>query len=447
MILFFKKLWRSISFSGLNNSMDSDLKKKIILCNRIALLAGILITLTSLNFLRYPTLFFMMISASFIYASPILFNKLKWYNFGRFVLVVSPPIFTLTGGGLMTDGANISYKFSLISIIICPILIFQLSEKLKMWIGIMWVLICFLLYDYITDSLSRLPEIRSDTDVETPYLITIGGFVTMIFFIMAFNYLMGINKKNEKRLDAILHNAKEKNLIISNKNQQLEEQFQSIQKQRHEIENMNQILKSQVLKAQMNPHFIFNCLNSIQHFIMQNDAAQAMGYMSKFSKLMRQVLENSTNEFASIADELKTLSYYIELEQLRCNHGFEYEFIIDEQIDQLNTEMPSMLLQPFVENAILHGLRNKPTVGMLKIIMLYQHEHILCIIEDDGIGREAAAKLKMAKNISHKSRAIDINTKRIALMQSNAGIITQDLKDEKDSPLGTRVEIRIPIND
>ena len=427
--------------------MDSDLKKKVILCNRISLFAGILIVLSSLNFLKYPSLFLLTLLSAFCYSSSILFNKLKWYNISRLSLIMSPSIFILIGGGLMTEGPNISYKFSLISVIICPILTFQLSEKIKMWIGITWVLMCFLLYDYVTNSIGRFSEIPSDSDIENPLFINMGGMISMLFFIAAFNYLMGINKKNEKKLDIILQNAKEKNLIISNKNLQLEEQFQSIQKQRQEIENMNQILKSQVLKAQMNPHFIFNCLNSIQHFIMQNDAAQAMGYMSKFSKLMRQVLENSTNEFASIADELKTLSYYIELEQLRCTHAFNYEFILDEQIDQHNTEMPSMLLQPFVENAILHGLRNMSTVGLLKIIMLYQHEHILCIIEDNGIGREAAAKLRMAKNITHKSRAIDINTKRIALMQSNAGIITQDLKDEKGRPLGTRVEIRIPIND
>ncbi len=447
MRFFFKKIWQNVSFSGLNNDMNSDLKKKIILCNKIAFLAGILIFFSTLNFIRFPTVFIISLISAFTYASPIILNRYQWYNFSRFVLVITPPIFILIGGGLMTDGPNTSYKFSLISVIICPILLFQLSEKNKMYIGIAWIILWFLLYDFITNNIGRLPEIAADTDAEAPYLITMGGLISMIFFIMSFIYLMNINKKNEKRLDAILNNAKEKNLIISNKNQQLEAQFQSIHKQRHEIENMNQLLKSQMLKAQMNPHFIFNCLNSIQHFIMQNDAAQAMGYMSKFSKLMRQVLENSTNEFASIADELKTLSYYIELEQLRCNYGFNYEFIIDEQIDQHNTEMPSMLLQPFVENAILHGLRNMSTVGLLKIIMLYQHEHILCIIEDNGIGREAAAKLKMAKNISHKSRAIDINTKRIALMQSNAGIITQDLKDEKGSPLGTRVEIRIPIND
>jgi sensor histidine kinase YesM len=108
--------------------------------------------------------------------------------------------------------------------------------------------------------------------------------------------------------------------------------------------------------------------------------------------------------------------------------------------------MPSMLLQPFVENAIVHGLRNKKTQGFLKVILLYQHERILCIIEDNGIGRAAAATLKLAKNISHKSRAIDINTKRLSLMQSNATIITQDLKDPDGNPAGTRVEINIPLN-
>ena len=160
---------------------------------------------------------------------------------------------------------------------------------------------------------------------------------------------------------------------------------------------------------------------------------------------MRSVLENSTNENVSLSDEIKTLTYYVELEQLRYNNSFSFEFIIDEQLDQLNTEIPSMLLQPFVENAIIHGLRHRKTPGLLKVMLLHQHENILCIIEDNGIGRIAAAKLRVAKNIAHKSRAIDINTERIFLMQRNATIITQDLYDVDRTSTGTRVEINVPI--
>ncbi|MBK7882694.1 MAG: histidine kinase [Chitinophagaceae bacterium] len=422
------------------------MKKKIILCNRIAILAGLLVMLPTFNFIKIPTLFFIMGSASLTYVSPIIFNRLKWYNFSRFILVVTPPLYILLGGGLMTSGPNYTYKYALISVIIAPILLFQLSEKVKMWIGIGWVILSFISYDTVMNAIPRLPEIQSDQDVDGPVFVMFGGLISMVFFIMAFNYLMDINKKYEKRLSFILLNAKQKNHLISQKNILLEGQYKSIQEQQQEIEQINQMLRSQVLKAQMNPHFIFNCLNSIQHFIIQNDAASAMSYMSKFSKLMRQVLENSTNENVPIADEMKTLTYYIELEQLRYNNSFKFEFSIDEQIDQLNTEMPSMLLQPFVENAIIHGFRNKNKPGFLKVILLYQHERILCIIEDNGIGRAAAAKFNITKNMSHKSRAIDINTKRISLMQSNATIITQDLTDSDGNPAGTRVEINIPAN-
>jgi hypothetical protein len=442
----FKAIWNNISFSGLSNSMSNDIKKKIILCNRIAILTGILTFLTVFHTLKAPTLFYITICATFTFTLPILFNKLKWYNFSRFILVIAPPIYLLIGGGLITEGPNYTYKCALITVIIAPILLFQLSEKVKMWIGSSWVLLCFVFYDIITSSIDRLPEIKSDTELDGPVFITLAGLISMGFFIMAFNYLMGINKRYEKRLSLILQNTKEKNKLISQKNILLEDQYKSISEQQREIEQINQMLRSQVLKAQMNPHFIFNCLNSIQHFIMENDAASAMNYISKFSKLMRQVLENSTNENIYIVDEMKTLSYYIDLEKLRYNNSFDFELLIDEQIDQFNTEMPSMLLQPFVENAIVHGLRNKQAQGLLKVILLYQHERILCVIEDNGIGREAAATLKLAKNISHKSRAIDINTKRLALMQSDATIITQDLKDAEGNPAGTRVEINIPMN-
>jgi hypothetical protein len=443
---YLKKIWNTISFSGINNSMDSDVKKKIILCNRIAISAGLLVSLTGINFIKVPTMLFTMTLASITYTSAILFNRFKWYNVSRFILVVTPPIFILIGGGFLTDGPNYSYRYSLISVIITPLLLFQISEKVKMWIGTAWVLVCFILYDVITKAIPRLPQIAKDVDVDGPMFITFGGFFSLFFLIIAFYYLMDINKKYEKRLGVMLKNTKQKNLLISEKRSLLETQYQSIQNQQEVIEKMNETLRSKVLKAQMNPHFIFNCLNSIQHFVMQNDAASAMGYISKFSKLMRRVLENSTNENVSVADEIKTLTYYIELEQLRYNNGFNFEFIIDEQLDQLNTEMPSMLLQPFVENSIIHGLRSKTTPGLLKIMLLDQHEHLLCVIEDNGIGRAAAAKLKSAKNIDHKSRAIDINTERIFLMQKNATIITQDLNDADGHAIGTRVEINIPIN-
>src|SRR5690606_25746200 len=136
-----------------------------------------------------------------------------------------------------------------------------------------------------------------------------------------------------------------KNLEIANKNR--------------EIEEVNKELEKRMLRAQMDPHFIFNCLNGIQHFITANDKHNALRYLSRFSQLVRQVLENSVNTIAPLADELRLLELYIELEALRFGQRFEHEIAVDPDLDIHNIEVPFLLLQPYVENAIQHGLRHR----------------------------------------------------------------------------------------
>jgi len=203
------------------------------------------------------------------------------------------------------------------------------------------------------------------------------------------------------------------------------------------------------LRQQMNPHFIFNTLNSIQYYMYQHDKIATNNYLTKFSSLMRKTLENSQHTAIPIKDELDALGLYLELETLRFKEKFHYSIHVDEEIDTLIYKIPTMLIQPYVENAICHGLINKEGKGYLRIDLNLHNDHIACIIEDDGIGREAAMELKRNKNENHNSLGTRITESRLNLVNTLYGtsmkVIYTDLKDHFDRPNGTRVEIQIPI--
>ena len=211
---------------------------------------------------------------------------------------------------------------------------------------------------------------------------------------------------------------------------------------------MNQELERKALRAQMDPHFIFNSMNSIQHFITTNDKTSALKYLSKFSKLIRQILENSVNHQVPIADEIKLLEHYIQLEALRFDQQFDHKIEIDENLDIHDTEIPFLLIQPYVENAILHGLNHKDEKGHLKVKLQDQEQHILCTVEDDGVGREKAARLKKGKH--HISRGMNVTARRLELLNRNKKnktlVQVTDLYDQNDHVAGTKVEIKIPVD-
>jgi LytS/YehU family sensor histidine kinase len=164
---------------------------------------------------------------------------------------------------------------------------------------------------------------------------------------------------------------------------------------------------------------------------------------------MRKTLENSQHTSIPIRDEMDALELYLQLEALRFKEKFNYEIIIDEEIDTLLYKMPTMLIQPYVENAIIHGLINKDEKGLLKVDLLLEDNCIGCTIEDNGIGREAAQIIKKKKNGNHNSLGTTITESRLKLVNSlygrNMKILYTDLKNDNGHPVGTRVEIHIPI--
>jgi PAS domain S-box-containing protein len=203
-------------------------------------------------------------------------------------------------------------------------------------------------------------------------------------------------------------------------------------------------LKLMALRAAMNPHFIFNTLNSIQYYIMENDQRNAVNYLSTFSKLIRSILNHSVVSKVKLNEELEMLRHYITLEQMRFENKFDFTFDVDSAIDTANIEIPSMLIQPFVENAILHGINNKPGRGTLKISVKGSSDSILFEVEDDGVGRGATQKLHQQKLSEHKSHGTALTQERLRLINTrrNVSLEIVDL-DKNGSPAGTKVKIWI----
>ncbi|HPI68535.1 MAG TPA: histidine kinase [Bacteroidales bacterium] len=203
------------------------------------------------------------------------------------------------------------------------------------------------------------------------------------------------------------------------------------------------------LRQQMNPHFIFNTLNSIQYYMYQHDKLATNNYLTKFSNLMRKVLENSNHTSVSLRDELDAINLYLELESLRFSGKFDYRITVDEEIDPFLFKIPTMLIQPYVENSICHGLMPKAEKGYVNIGFRLDKDHITCTIEDNGIGREAAGEISKQRKSNHNSMGTKIVSSRLDLVNELYGTSLKtvyfDLVNDKGEPEGTRVEIHIPI--
>jgi ligand-binding sensor domain-containing protein/anti-sigma regulatory factor (Ser/Thr protein kinase) len=206
-----------------------------------------------------------------------------------------------------------------------------------------------------------------------------------------------------------------------------------------------QNLEMQSLRSQMNPHFIFNTLNSINSFIIQNHTDLASAYLTKFSKLMRNILDHSKQETVSLLKELQTLQMYLELESVRLEHKFDYSIIVDKAIAADMLQVPSLIIQPFVENALWHGLRNKQSGGHIQVNIKAKPDNRITIsISDDGIGRAAAGVLKKDQ-VQHKSYGIEITAARVHLLNPENSIVTTDLYTTAQIPCGTKVDIELKI--
>ncbi|MBS1750908.1 MAG: histidine kinase, partial [Bacteroidetes bacterium] len=265
------------------------------------------------------------------------------------------------------------------------------------------------------------------------------SFISAIALISIFTGLMIRNNRLKRKRDQLQLMMTEANIALEK--QKREQEVAQLQYQKTELE-------MQALRAQMNPHFIFNCLNSINRFIMNSDAAKAADHLTKFAKLIRIVLEQSGKPFVLFEDELKCLRLYMDLEALRFENPFQYEIHYN-GTDISSVMIPTLIIQPFVENAIWHGLRGKEEEGKIDISINREKNVLHCRICDNGIGRAAAAKEK--NNVEKKSFGIDLTQNRLRLInfndQNEPAITFSDLVNENGQCAGTRVDISIPVRE
>ncbi len=219
-----------------------------------------------------------------------------------------------------------------------------------------------------------------------------------------------------------------------------------------ELETQMLQLKQKTLQLQMNPHVIFNTLNSIQQYILNNDAGNAVSYLSSFSKLMRRILNNSNERYITLADEIEAVSLYLQLESMRLGNRFNYNIKVDPEIDAKNIEIAPLIIQPFVENAIIHGLVPKKDDCLLSIrFSKISSDKLLCVVEDNGVGRKYSEKMKQERGASHKSYGMSITRRRLETLtkisNDDFSVEIVDLYDDNGNPSGTRVNIVISFYD
>jgi len=222
--------------------------------------------------------------------------------------------------------------------------------------------------------------------------------------------------------------------------------MREVKKRNMVTEELNKF-RQRALSAQMNPHFIYNSLNSVQSYILKNDREKSSNYLSKFGSLMRRILDNSQNPVITLEEELEALKVYIEMELIRFRNSFSFHLNIDEKIDVENIKVPPLIIQPYVENAIHHGLRLKEGERNLWINITKLDNKICIVIEDDGVGRKEAFQIRQKSQNRLKSYGTEITDKRLGLFKelykNEVEINIIDVNEGHEGPKGTRVEIYI----
>ena len=287
------------------------------------------------------------------------------------------------------------------------------------------------------DNQLKTQQLKQEALIRNGLIAGLFGFILIALFILR---TLLLKRKNEK----LKHRQFENEMKL----QHLENE-----KKQAELQQQAAELEMQALRAQMNPHFIFNCLNSINRFIIKNESKAASIYLTRFSRLIRMVLINSQKPLIALEDELQMLRLYLDMERLRFKDSFNYRISFLNTMEGDNIFIPPLLLQPFCENAIWHGLMHLPAgrqgkgEGRLDIELSIENDILICGIKDNGIGRQKAGELKTKSAEKEKSMGLKITTGRLALLNREKGVHTfyniEDLLDEHGEPAGTKVNLKI----
>jgi LytS/YehU family sensor histidine kinase len=302
------------------------------------------------------------------------------------------------------------------------------------------------------------------------FWVFLGLALEALFFAFALAYRNRLVEVEKNQMQVRYAEQLERQLEFRTKEVQAQSKILEEQHIRQLESNFEQKIaetEMTALRAQMNPHFIFNCLNSIKLYTLENDALTASEYLTKFSRLIRLVLENSRSEKVTLENELNTLELYIEMEAMRFKNKVKYHITVDEMIDPQYIEIPPLLLQPYVENAIWHGLMHKEEGGTVTIAVemqdvasvgtvtasavesQYISSLLRVIITDDGVGRAASAELKSKSATKNKSFGLKMTSERIELInqlyKSKTQVQIDDLVNAEGHAAGTRVIVKIPI--
>jgi len=248
-----------------------------------------------------------------------------------------------------------------------------------------------------------------------------------------------------------------RNLLLKRKNEKLQLQ-KDFELRQLESEKKQAELEMQALRSQMNPHFIFNCLSSINRFILKNEPDIASDYLTRFSRLIRMVLINSQKSLITLEDELDMLTIYLDMERLRFKNNFDYHIVFTNRVDAGAVYIPPLLLQPFCENAIWHGLKplsdpqsGRHEQGRLDIQLSMEDKVLNCSITDNGIGRQKAAEIRSKSAEENKSMGLKITTERLALLNQEKELSTSyeimDMKNENGEATGTTVKLKISLSE
>ena len=282
----------------------------------------------------------------------------------------------------------------------------------------------------------RLQEVCLQQEMMTKNIL-IGAVIVLALFSFIYVWNIRLKRKNEAHRRRRAEN-------------ELEIQRLEGERAKAALQQRAKELEIQALRSQMNPHFIFNCLNAINRFILSHETEAASDYLTKFSRLMRMIMNHSRHSLITLAEEVEILELYLGMEVLRFKNAFDYQISIDNGIDTDDIRIPPLLLQPFVENAIWHGLMHKEERGLLSIGMVVEDDTLVCFIRDNGIGRKRAAQLKSKSAEKHKSMGLQITAERLALLTGTgeAGHFfrIEDLYDAEGNAIGTQVVLTIKIN-